>query len=110
MDQVTWNADDSLVLASTHTFEVVVYSVAQGGIVMRLSGVHTEPVHVIICHPFEPRLAMTASYSGEVVLWDLRDGSPVKVFYSVDCRPDGRKWPDPIPYVDGYTGAPTDTR
>ena len=104
VDQVTWNADDSLVLASTHTFEVVVYSVAQGGIVMRLSGVHTEPVHVIICHPFEPRLAMTASYSGEVVLWDLRDGSPVKVFYSVDCRPDGRKWPDPIPYVDGYWG------
>ena len=103
-DQVTWNADDSLVLASTHTFEVVVYSVTRGSIVTRLSGVHTEPVHVIICHPFEPRLAMTASYSGEVALWDLRDGVPIKIFYSVDCRPDGRKWPDPIPYVDGYWG------
>ncbi len=104
VDQVTWNADDSLLLASTHTFEVVVYSLARTRIVTRLSGVHTEPVHVIICHPFEPRLAMTASYSGEVALWDLRDGVPIKVFYSVDCRPDGRKWPDPIPYVDGYWG------
>ena len=104
VDQVAWNADDSLVLASTHAFEVAVYSVARGCVVKRLSGVHTEPVHVIICHPFEPRLAMTASYSGEVVLWDLVVGSPLKVFYSVDCRPDGRKWPDPIPYVDGYWG------
>ena len=102
VDQVVWNADDTMVLASVQNFKVIVYSVAKQKVVCELGGVHEEPVHVVLSHPYDPRIVMTASYSGEIVLWDIMEGTPMKIFNSVDSRPDGRKWPDPIAYVDGY--------
>lgn len=102
VDQVVWNADDTLVLASVQNFKVLVYSVAKKEIICDLGGVHEEPVHVVLSHPYDPRVAMTASYSGEIVLWDIQEGNPLHVFNSIDTRPDGRKWPDPIAYVDGF--------
>ena len=102
VDQIVWNADDTMVLTSVQNFRVLVYSVHDGKVMGELAGVHEEPVHVVLAHPYDPRIAVTASYSGEVVVWDILDGSPLKIFYSTDTRPDGRKWPDPIAYVDGF--------
>ena len=102
VDQIAWNSDDTLILASVQNYKVLVYSLPRGKIVTELSGVHKEPVHVVLAHPFEPDVAITASYSGEIVLWNIAQGVPIKIFNSVDSRPDGRKWPDPIAYVDGY--------
>jgi len=102
VDQVVWNADDSLVLASVQNFKVIVYSLRNKNIVSVLGGIHEEPVHVVLSHPYDPRIAMTASYSGEIVVWDILEGTKLKIFHSVDSRPDGRKWPDPIAYVDGF--------
>lgn len=102
VDQIAWNSDDTLILASVQNYKVLVYSLPKGQVVTELSGVHKEPVHVVLAHPFEPDIAITASYSGEIVLWNISRGVPIKIFHSVDSRPDGRKWPDPIAYVDGY--------
>ena len=102
VDQIVWNADDTMILASVQNFRILVYSVHDGKVMGELAGVHEEPVHVVLAHPYDPRIVITASYSGEVVVWDILEGSPLKIFYSTDTRPDGRKWPDPIAYVDGF--------
>lgn len=102
VDQIAWNADDSVVLASVQNFHVLVYSVHDDKVVRDLSGVHEEPIHIVLGHPIEPEIAVTASYSGDVAVWNIKTGEALKVFYSVDTRPDGRKWPDSIAYVDGY--------
>ena len=102
VDQIAWNADDTYVLASVQNFKILVFSVRENRVVRELSGVHTEPVHVVLCSPTDPAIAVTASYSGDIAIWDIMKGEPLKTISSVDSRPDGRKWPDSIAYVDGY--------
>lgn len=53
------------------------------------------------CHPTDPALAVSGSYDGRLVLWDLRAGAALRTFDSRDTRPDGRSWPDHLPLTDG---------
>ena len=45
---------------------------------------------------------MSASYDGEIVLWDIAAGTQLQRLSSRDTRPDGRTWPDTISLCDGH--------
>ncbi len=45
---------------------------------------------------------MSASYDGGLVLWDTAAGAPLRKLSSRATRPDGRPWPDPLPFCDGH--------
>lgn len=102
VDQIALNADETLIIASVQTFKVLVYSIPQQKIIHELGGVHEEPVHVVMAHPIDPSIAITSSYSGDVVVWDILAGQKLSVFHSIDARPDERQWPERIAYIDGY--------
>ena len=62
------------------------------------------------CNPSSPacpraparRLAVSASYDGDLILWDLQAGALLRRLSSRGTRPDGRSWPDPLPLTDGH--------
>jgi hypothetical protein len=64
--------------------------------------IHTNNVHILECHPQDPALAFSASYDGTLQVWDTRSGAVLKKFSSRHTRPDGRSWPDAIPFADGH--------
>jgi WD40 repeat protein len=35
---------------------------------------HKQPAHVLECHPTDPRIAMSAGYDGQVIMWDIELG------------------------------------
>lgn len=66
-------------------------------------------IHVLECHPFEPALAMTASYSGQMKLLDLERSETILTSDSKESRlaqphPRG-EWPSPLPLTDGRFSA-----
>jgi PH-interacting protein len=36
--------------------------------------------YVLDVHPFNPRIAMSAGYDGRVIIWDIWEGHPIKVY------------------------------
>jgi PH-interacting protein len=48
------------------------------GMLLRLLCGHSDQAHVLEVHPFEPHLAMSAGYDGQVILWDTAQGSILK--------------------------------
>ncbi|GAB4817147.1 hypothetical protein N2152v2_004193 [Parachlorella kessleri] len=101
IDQISWSCDDQRLVVSVTDHTVRVFDAATGGLLHSLRG-HTEAVHVLECHPAYPRLAMSASYDGELVLWDIAAGASLQRLSSRDTRPDVRAWPDAIPLCDGH--------
>lgn len=104
VDQIAFTADDTHLVASFQDFAVHVFEVRTGKHIHSLSGVHSEQIHVLLSHPIDPAIAISAGYGGEVVMWDVIEGSVLKTFDSRDTRPDGRRWPDEdrLPFTDGY--------
>lgn len=35
-------------------------------------------VYVLECHPLLPSIAMSASYDGTIIIWDLESGTPLQ--------------------------------
>lgn len=104
VDQIAWNADDTFLVASMEDQRVHVFATPLGRLVHSLSG-HTDQVHVVLAHPTNSALAVSASYGGEAFLWDIKEGKALRRFDSRDTRPDGRTWPEGLPFVDGYFSA-----
>lgn len=48
------------------------------GVLLRLLCGHSDQAHVLEVHPFDPHLAMSAGYDGQVILWDTARGSILK--------------------------------
>jgi WD40 repeat protein len=59
-------------------------------------------VHILEFHPTNPSLAFSASYDGSLVVWDAASGAALRRFSSRQTRPDGRSWPDLLPFADGH--------
>ena len=64
------------VLAAISDNTVAVWDAHQGELTQRLRG-HTCRAHVLECHPTDPRLAMSAGYDGQTIVWDLLEGQPL---------------------------------
>lgn len=39
---------------------------------------HSDKVHVLCAHPFDPRLVLSAAYDGRSVLWDVASGTELR--------------------------------
>lgn len=104
VDQITWTCDDSHVVASMQDLRVHVFSIPDGKLHYSLKA-HSEPIHVLLAHPTNPAIAISASYSGEAVVWDVLKGVALKTLDSRKTRPGPRMWPDALPIVDGFMAA-----
>ncbi len=71
------------VLAAISDNTVAVWDAHSGDLMQRLRG-HTSGAHVLECHPIDPRLAMTAGYDGQTIVWDLLEGQPL-ARYAYPC-------------------------
>ena len=73
------------VLAAISDDTIALWNAHSGDLERRLRG-HTFRTHVLECHPVEPRLAMSAGYDGQTIVWDLVEGQalarcdPVSLF------------------------------
>ena len=64
---------DTQVISSVSDNTLRVWDSQTGAEVQRLVG-HQAQVHILEAHPFDPRLAMSASYDGTTRLWNLYTG------------------------------------
>ncbi|KAK9840989.1 hypothetical protein WJX81_004207 [Elliptochloris bilobata] len=101
ISQVAWTTDDAHVLAAVTDGRVLVLDAASGSLRHCLAE-HRLEVPIIEGHPSDARMAMTAGYDGNVIVWDIVAGRKLASFYTVDTRPDGRAWPEPVQLVDGH--------
>ena len=61
------------IIASVSTYSLVVWD-AQSGQQLHLLEGHKLNVHVLEGHPFFYNIAMSASYDGQTIIWDIDAG------------------------------------
>ena len=66
-------------MVSTNTQRILVIS-PHTGRVLRFLDLHDADVFVLSSHPTNWRLFVTAGYDGRVVIWDLEEGIPLRIF------------------------------
>uniref|UniRef100_A0A803M7J1 Bromo domain-containing protein n=1 Tax=Chenopodium quinoa TaxID=63459 RepID=A0A803M7J1_CHEQI len=79
VNMIVWSLDNRFVLAAIMDCRICVWNAADGSLVHCLTG-HTESTYVLDVHPFNPRIAMSAGYDGKTIIWDIWEGTPVRVF------------------------------
>lgn len=65
------------VLAALSNGSICCWDAWSGVLIHRLEG-HTQQVHVLECHPVDRRVAFSAGYDGETVLWDVEQGKKIQ--------------------------------
>lgn len=81
---VAWSADDALIVTSRSDARLFVWCGRTGAALRELAlgpaePAHSREVYVLKCHPSLPHVAVSASYDGSAVVWDLRTGLPLRV-------------------------------
>lgn len=79
VNMIVWSLDNRFVLAAIMDCRICVWNASDGSLVHSLTG-HTESTYVLDVHPFNPRIAMSAGYDGKTIIWDIWEGTPVRVF------------------------------
>ncbi|KAL8138375.1 hypothetical protein V2J09_004376 [Rumex salicifolius] len=79
VNMIVWSLDNRFVLAAIMDCRICVWNAADGSLVHSLTG-HTESTYVLDVHPFNPRIAMSAGYDGKTIIWDIWEGTPVRIF------------------------------
>ncbi|EPS60483.1 hypothetical protein M569_14320, partial [Genlisea aurea] len=84
VNMIVWSLDNRFVLAAIMDNRICVWNANDGSLVHSLVG-HSASTYVLDVHPFNPRIAMSAGYDGKTILWDIWEGSPIRV-YEIDGR------------------------
>ncbi|KAL3849678.1 hypothetical protein ACJIZ3_011560 [Penstemon smallii] len=84
VNMIVWSLDNRYVLAAIMDNRICVWNANDGSLVHSLAG-HTASTYVLDVHPFNPRIAMSAGYDGKTILWDIWEGTPIRV-YEIDGR------------------------
>uniref|UniRef100_A0A1J3FDP3 PH-interacting protein n=1 Tax=Noccaea caerulescens TaxID=107243 RepID=A0A1J3FDP3_NOCCA len=79
VNMIIWSLDNRFVLAAIMDCRICVWNAADGSLVHCLTG-HSESSYVLDVHPLNPRIAMSAGYDGKTIIWDIWEGTPVKVY------------------------------
>ncbi|KAA8549090.1 hypothetical protein F0562_000774 [Nyssa sinensis] len=97
VNMIVWSLDNRFVLAAIMDCRICVWNASDGSLVHSLTG-HSESTYVLDVHPFNPRIAMSAGYDGKTIVWDIWEGTPIRIyeigrFKLVDGKfsPDGTK-------------------
>ncbi|XP_057782211.1 uncharacterized protein LOC131000357 [Salvia miltiorrhiza] len=79
VNMIMWSLDNRFVLAAIMDNRICVWNASDGSLVHSLAG-HTASTYVLDVHPFNPRIAMSAGYDGKTILWDIWEGTPIRVY------------------------------
>ncbi|KAJ8623351.1 hypothetical protein MRB53_031880 [Persea americana] len=94
VNMIVWSLDNRFVLAAIMDCRICVWNAVDGSLVHSLTG-HSDSTYVLDVHPFNPRIAMSAGYDGKTIVWDIWEGTPVRVYETGDSRlVDGKFSPD----------------
>ncbi|KAJ4968680.1 hypothetical protein NE237_015381 [Protea cynaroides] len=94
VNMIVWSLDNRFVLAAIMDCRICVWNAADGSLVHSLTG-HTESTYVLDVHPFNPRMAMSAGYDGKTIVWDIWEGTPIRVYETGRFKlVDGKFSPD----------------
>ncbi|XP_020592278.1 bromodomain and WD repeat-containing protein 3 [Phalaenopsis equestris] len=94
VNMIVWSLDNRFVLAAIMDCRICVWNASDGSLVHSLIG-HTESTFVLDVHPFNPRIAMSAGYDGKTIIWDIWEGTPVRVYETGRFKlVDGKFSPD----------------
>ncbi|CAM6035775.1 unnamed protein product [Sphagnum compactum] len=94
VNMIVWSLDNRFVLAAIMDHRICVWNAVDGSLVHSLTG-HDKQTYVFDVHPFNPRIAMSAGYDGRVIIWDIWEGHPIKVYETGEYNlVDGHFSPD----------------
>ncbi|KAG6554673.1 hypothetical protein Mapa_003691 [Marchantia paleacea] len=94
VNMIVWSLDNRFVLAAIMDCRICVWNAVDGSLVHSLTG-HDKQTYVLDVHPFNPRIAMSAGYDGRVIIWDIWDGHPIRIYETGDYNlVDGNFSPD----------------
>ncbi|GMY27897.1 bromodomain and WD repeat-containing protein 3 [Fagus crenata] len=79
VNMIVWSLDNRFVLAAIMDCRICVWNAADGSLVHSLTG-HTESTYVLDVHPFNPRIAMSSGYDGKTIVWDIWEGTPIRIY------------------------------
>lgn len=79
VNMIVWSLDNRFVLAAIMDNRICVWNANDGSLVHSLAG-HTASTYVLDVHPFNPRIAMSAGYDGKTIVWDIWEGTPIRVY------------------------------
>ncbi|KAL5700262.1 hypothetical protein ACHQM5_025733 [Ranunculus cassubicifolius] len=79
VNMIIWSLDNRFVLAAIMDRRICVWNAVDGSLVHSLTG-HSESAFVLDVHPFNPRMAMSAGYDGRTIVWDIWEGSPIRIY------------------------------
>lgn len=85
---VQWSRDDKYVLTSLDDFSIKVWDSKSGRLVHILKE-HNHNVFLIESHPIDPRICISASHDGSLVIWDIERAIALKKFRNVVVSPEG---------------------
>ncbi|XP_042411336.1 bromodomain and WD repeat-containing protein 1-like isoform X1 [Zingiber officinale] len=79
VNMIVWSLDNRYVLAAIMDCRICVWNASDGSLLHSLIG-HEESTFVLDVHPFNPRIAMSAGYDGKMIIWDIWEGTPVRIY------------------------------
>ncbi|XP_050376385.1 uncharacterized protein LOC126793802 isoform X2 [Argentina anserina] len=79
VNMIVWSLDNRFVLAAIMDCRICVWNAVDGSLVHSLTG-HNASSYVLDVHPFNPRIAMSAGYDGQTIIWDIWEGTPIKIY------------------------------
>ncbi|XP_024019306.1 bromodomain and WD repeat-containing protein 3 [Morus notabilis] len=85
VNMIVWSLDNRFVLAAIMDCRICVWNAVDGSLVHSLTG-HTASSYVLDVHPFNPRIAMSAGYDGRTIVWDIWEGTPIRIYQIGDFK------------------------
>ncbi|XP_042432587.1 bromodomain and WD repeat-containing protein 1-like isoform X2 [Zingiber officinale] len=99
VNMIVWSLDNRYVLAAIMDCRICVWNASDGSLLHSLIG-HEESTFVLDVHPFDPRIAMSAGYDGKLIIWDIWEGMPVRIYETGRFKlVDGKFSPDGISVI-----------
>lgn len=79
---VQWTRDDRYVLTSISSdSSIKAWDSRSGNLVYHLRG-HRTPVYLLESHPIDPRIFISATHDGYLIIWDISCGKQIKCFHN----------------------------
>jgi WD40 repeat protein len=83
---IAWNCDDSLVITAQericYSSLIRVWKSHNGQLFHKLNDLHADEVNILETHPKDPRLLLSASHDGNIILWNTQTGRLIKKFFN----------------------------
>lgn len=86
---VQWSRDDKHVLASLDDFSIKIWD-SQTGKLLHVLKEHSHNVFLIESHPIDPRIFISASHDGSLIIWDIERAKVIQKFHNIVESPESR--------------------